>query len=141
MPLFYFYLSISILHRFLCSYFSNYLFSTLIIIMVDSTDFSHYHLTGWNIDDDSLSYIDHDYWEGVLNQIVESEMGRKLSDLDRDKLFHKGFGLINNPPHGDRSGLRRYSKYSESRRFKFVIKCLWDITGMMQSFFDRCSKG
>ncbi|ATZ55557.1 hypothetical protein BCIN_12g01430 [Botrytis cinerea B05.10] len=96
--------------------------------MVDSTDFSHYHLTGWNIDDDSLSYIDHDYWEGVLNQIVESEMGRKLSDLDRDKLFHKGFGLINNPPHGDRSGLRRYSKYSESRRFKFVIKCLWDIT-------------
>ncbi|TEY79612.1 hypothetical protein BOTCAL_0043g00160 [Botryotinia calthae] len=96
--------------------------------MVDSTDFSHYHLTGWNIDDDSLSYIDHDYWEGVLNQIVESEKGRKLSDLGRDKLFHKAFNLINNPPRDDLSELRRYSKYSEARRFKFVIKCIWDVT-------------
>ncbi|TGO61055.1 hypothetical protein BCON_0030g00130 [Botryotinia convoluta] len=97
--------------------------------MVDSTDFAEYHRTRWDIDDDSLSYIDHDHWEGLINQIVESRWGRKASALNRDRIFHIAFDRVNKPPHDDDgSKPRPYSNFSEARRFKLMIENIWNVS-------------
>ncbi|KAF7945684.1 uncharacterized protein EAE97_004722 [Botrytis byssoidea] len=96
--------------------------------MADSSEFAEYRLTRWNIDDDSLSYIDHDYWEELINQIVESRWGMKASALNRDGLFRKAFDRVNKPSHDGGSKSKHCSNFSEARRFKLMISSIWNIS-------------
>ncbi|TGO40058.1 hypothetical protein BHYA_0043g00470 [Botrytis hyacinthi] len=96
--------------------------------MAGSSDFAEHHLTRWNIDDDSLSYIDHDYWEELINQIVESRWGMKASALSRDRLFRKAFDRVNRPSHDGGSKSKRCSNFSEARRFKLMIASIWNVS-------------
>ncbi|TGO15052.1 hypothetical protein BTUL_0045g00620 [Botrytis tulipae] len=96
--------------------------------MADSGDTAEYHLTRWNIDDDSLSYIDHGYWKEVINQIVESRWGMKASSLSRDRIFRKAFDRFNRPSHDGGSKSKRCSNFSEARRFKLMIACIWNVS-------------
>lgn len=123
-------LSTPVLHHYLCFYFSTYSFGVLIIRMANSGDLAEYLLTKWNIDDDSLSYIDHDYWQELINQIVESRWGMKASALSRDRLFRKAFDSVNRPSHYGGSKLKRCSNFSEARRFKVMVASIWNISGM-----------
>ncbi|TGO68940.1 hypothetical protein BOTNAR_0017g00030 [Botryotinia narcissicola] len=96
--------------------------------MADSSDFADYHLTKWHIDDDSLSYIDHDYWEELINQIVASKWGMKASALSRDRFFRKAFDRVNRPSHDGGSKSKRCSNFSEARRFKLMIASIWNVS-------------
>ncbi|KAF7947517.1 hypothetical protein EAE96_008604 [Botrytis aclada] len=94
--------------------------------MVDSTKFAHYHLTRGKIDDDSLSYIDHDYWEGLINQILESQWVRKASARGRDRIFRIAFEVANKPSYDDDPKPKSYRHFSEARRFKEIITAIWN---------------
>ncbi|KAJ8067732.1 hypothetical protein OCU04_003337 [Sclerotinia nivalis] len=83
-----------------------------------------------DIDDDSLSYINHTYWLEVIQQIVESRWGNRVSVLQRDAMFSSTFRYINTPSYDDGEANARFGKpykdCSEAVRFKVMIEKLWN---------------
>lgn len=92
-----------------------------------------------SIEDDSLSYIDHAYWEGIIEEI--NQWGNSVLDEKRDAMFSTAFNYVNDPPYDDGQAILRFGKEfnrcSEAIRFKVMMEKIWNDVARVRSCTNR----